>query len=123
MRVALQYWLELIRAAAKEPTHLRELVSGKSSYKGTLDNAVSWGAGGVWVTGTEDRVPIVWRVKWHNEVLARLVVEDNPNGDIANFNLEIAAKILGFMVLKANVTLRWKHVGVCTTTPSLRHGK
>ena len=39
VRRALQDWATLIREAAAEPTHVRELVPGPASYKGTLDAA------------------------------------------------------------------------------------
>ena len=114
VRRALQDWATLIREAAAEPTHVKELVPGPASYKGTLDAAGAWGAGGVWVPGTKDLAPIVWRVQWPKEVLDRLVTEDNPDGDITNSDLEMAAEVLGFIVLEANVSLRWEHVGVCS---------
>ena len=93
---------------------MRELVPEPASYKGTLDAAGAWGAGGVWVPGTKALAPIVWRVQWPKEVLNRLVTEDNPDGDITNSDLEMADEVLGFLVLKANVPLRWEHVGVCS---------
>ena len=114
VRRALQDWAALIREAAAEPTHVEELVPGSASYKGTLDAAGAWGVGGVWVPGTKDLAPIVGRVRWPNEVLDRLVTKDNPDGDITNSDLEMAAEVLGFIVLEANVSLRWEHVGVCS---------
>ena len=59
VRVALRDWMELIRAAAKEPTHVNELVPGEPAYKGTLDAAGAWGAGGVWLPGTDELALIV----------------------------------------------------------------
>ena len=93
---------------------MKELVPGDASYKGTLDAAGAWGAGGVWVPGTKELAPIMWRVQWPKEVLDRLVTEDNPKSDITNSDLEMAADVLGFIVLEANVSLRWEHVGVCS---------
>ena len=114
VRTALQDWATLIRAVAAEPTHVRELVPGPASYKGTLDATGAWGAGGVWVPGTKALAPIVWKVQWPTEVLARLVTEDNPDGDTTNSDLEMAAEVLGFLVLEANVPIRWEHIGVCS---------
>ena len=114
VRTALSHWVALIRAAAKEPTHVRELVPGEPSCKGTMDAAGAWGAGGVWVPGTKGLAPVVWRVKWPKEVIDRVVTWDNPDGDITNSDLEMAAELLDFLVLEACVTLRLEHVGVCS---------
>ena len=114
MCAALRNWVKLTRAAAKEPTHIKELVPDEPSYKGILDAAGAWGAGGVWVPGTEELAPIVWRLKWPDEVLAKLVTADNPDGNITISDLEMAVEVLGFLVLEACVPLRWKHVGVCS---------
>ena len=34
---AMKDWGQLIKEAAKEPTHVKELVVGDAAYKGTLD--------------------------------------------------------------------------------------
>ena len=68
----------------------------------------------MWVPGTKELAPIVWRVRWPKEVLARVVTWENPDGDITNSDLEMAAELLGFLVLEACVPLRWEHVGVCS---------
>ena len=99
--------------AGKEPTHCKELVPGEPEYKGTLD-ASGEGAGGVWLPGTKELAPIVWRVQWPKEVRDRLVTFENPEGDITNSDLEMAAEVLGLLVLEANVCLRWIHVGCCS---------
>ena len=46
--------------------------------------------------------------------MTKFVTKDNPNGDIINSNLEMAANILGFVVREANMKLRWRHVGMCS---------
>ncbi|KAL7545534.1 hypothetical protein ACHAWF_008883 [Thalassiosira exigua] len=112
-RCALEDWGQLIRGASKEPTHVNELVPGAPAYKGTLD-ASGEGTGGVWVPGEETLAPIVWRVRWPPEVVARLVTFDNPEGDITNSDLEMVAEVLGWLVLEANAPTRHKHVGVCS---------
>ena len=93
-KTAFQDWRQLILEAAMEPTSVNELVPGEAVYKGTLD-ASRDGAGGAWVHGTKEIAPIVWRVKFPPEVAARLVTQDNPNGDITNLDLEMVAEILG----------------------------
>ena len=110
---AFQDWRTLIREASKEPTHTKELVNGEADYKGTLD-ASGEGAGGIWIPAAKELAPIVWRVPWPQEVRDRLITEDNPEGDITNSDLEMAAEVLGWLVLEANVSLHWAHVGVCS---------
>ena len=105
VRVALQDWKQLIREAAKEPTHVKELVSGEADYKGTLD-ASGKGAGGIWISGNKLLAPIVWRVEWPQEIRDRLVTFDNPGGDITNSDLEMAAELLGWLVLEGLVCTR-----------------
>ena len=112
-KLALQDWRQLIREAARECTHSRELVPGAAAYRGTLD-ASGEGAGGVWLPGTESIAPIVWRYQWPPNIVAELITEDNPGGTITNSDLEMAAEVLGWLVLEGCVPLRWKHVGVCS---------
>ena len=119
-RQALDDWRQLLRAAAKEPTHTRELVPGEPDFVGALD-ASGEGAGGVWLPGATALDPVVWRFKWPQEIVDRLVTFDNPAGDITNSDLEMAAEVLGWLVLEAIVkSLRWKHVGVWSdNTPTV----
>ena len=112
-KLALRDWGQLIREAAAAPTHVNELVAGVADYKGTLD-ASGEGAGGVWLPGRRQLAPIVWRVRWPKEVRERLVTFANPDGDITNSDLEMAAELLGWIVLEASVDTRHAHVGVCS---------
>ncbi|KAL7522296.1 hypothetical protein ACHAWF_000302, partial [Thalassiosira exigua] len=104
---------QLIREAAAEPMHVKELIPGPPTYKGTLD-ASGEGVGRVWVPGEKSLAPIVWRLHWPDEVVRRLVTFDNPDGDITNSDLEMAAEVLGWLVLEANAPKRHAHVGVCS---------
>ena len=61
-KTALQDWRQLIQDASLEPTNVAELIPGEAAYKGTLD-ASGEDAGGVWVHGTKEIVPLVWRLK------------------------------------------------------------
>ena len=118
---ALRDWGQLIQEAAIEPTHVNELVSGTPDWKAALD-ASGEGAGGVWIPGNKSIAPIVWRVKWPREVVDRLVTDKNPAGDITNSDLEMAAEVLGFLVLEASVPTR--HTWACVaTTPRPWRGK
>ena len=106
-------WGQLITEAGQEPIHVKELVVGDAAYKGTLD-ASGEGAGGMWLPGTKPLAPIVWHWKWPQEVKEGLVTFANPKGKITNSDLEMAAELLGWLVLEANVPLRHKHVGMCS---------
>ena len=69
----------------------------------------------MWLPGVKELVPVVWRIKWPQEVRDRIIMFDNPDGNITNSNLEMVAKVLGWLVLKALVVnTRWAHVGVCS---------
>ena len=49
-----------------------------------------------------------------NPVKDALVTWDNPKGTITSSDLEMAAELLGWLVLEANVPLRHEHVGLCS---------
>ncbi|KAL7526943.1 hypothetical protein ACHAWF_001977 [Thalassiosira exigua] len=110
---ALEDWGQLIREAPREPTHVNELVPGEADYKGTL-GASGGGAGGVWLPAKRELAPIVWRLRWPPEVVARLVTSENPDGDITNSDLEMAAEVLGWLVLEAVVSTLHAPLGLCS---------
>jgi len=101
-RVVFKDWAVIIKEESIEPTHVIELVRGSANYKGTLD-ASGKGAGGIWVSGAKEIVPTVLRVEWPQDTQDRLVTFANPNGDIKNSDLEMAAELLGLLVLEAVV--------------------
>ena len=112
-KTALNDWRQLLGEAQREPTHVKELVPGLPDYKGTLD-ASGEGAGGVWLPGQKPLAPVVWRLQWPLTVRKRLVTFENPDGTITNSDLEMAAEVLGWLVLEAIVDTRWAHVGACS---------
>jgi len=101
-KAALTDWWQLLLETAREPTHVRELVLGLVDWKGTFD-ALGEGAGGVWLPGIQKIAPVVWRLWWPQAIRSRLVTFDNPNGDITNSDFEMAAEMLGWLVLKGSV--------------------
>ena len=72
---AMKDWGQLIKEATREPTHVKELVVGDASYKGTLD-ASGEGAGGMWLPGTKALAPVVWRVEWPQDIKDALITWD-----------------------------------------------
>ena len=84
----------------ERPTRIAELVPLLSSAEGHHD-ASGDGAGGIWFPAPhlEPRegyksAPVIWRLRWPQEVIDRLVTSDNPNGDITNSDLELAGGLL-----------------------------
>ena len=43
---------------------------------------------------------------------------ENPKGTITNSDLEMAAELLGWLVLEGTVPLRHKHAGLCSDNPA-----
>ena len=37
---------------------------------------------------------MIWRLRWPQEIIDRLVTADNPNGDITNSDLELAGGLI-----------------------------
>ena len=71
-----------------------------SSAEGHHD-ASGIGAGGVWFPAPPlrprrgfDSRPILWRLKWPQYIIDRLVTTANPNGTITNSDLELAGGLL-----------------------------
>ena len=56
--------------------------------------------------------PIVWRIKWPDEVRRRLVTFANSTDDITNSDLKMAAEVLVWLVLGGVIPTRWIHAGV-----------
>ena len=66
------------------------------------------------MTGPKKLAPIIWWYLWPHEVRYHLVSDKNPTGDITNSGLEMAAEVIGWLVLEAYVPLKWEHAGVCS---------
>ena len=87
--------MALLLGAFKDLTHVKEFFQGKPICKDkTLDVAGAWDAGEVWVSGINSLLPLVWRVTQANEVLDRLVTEDNSDGSTSNYDREMTNKPL-----------------------------
>ena len=57
---------------------------------------------------------MVWRLQWPQEIKDALLTWENPKGTITNSDLEMAAELLGWLVLEGNVSLKHEHVGLCS---------
>ena len=109
----------LLRESTSRPTHVRELVPDLPAYVGFCD-ACKRGAGGVWISGTKNIHPIVWRVEWPADIQARLVSWSNPQGDLTINDLEMAGLLLQYLVLELLVSLLHEHVAAwCDNTSTV----
>jgi hypothetical protein len=109
----------LLRETTSRPTHVRELVPALPSYIGFCD-ACKRGAGGVWLSGSKNIRPIVWRLEWPADISARLVSWANPTGDLTINDLEMAGLLLQYLVLEHLVPLKHEHVAAwCDNTSTV----
>jgi len=99
------------------------LLSGVSlvQNKGQNAHTCKFGAGGVWMNGTDPLDYYVWRVEFLPEIQAKLVTAENLNGTITISDLELAALLIHWLVLeRLALTLEYKHVGTfCDNTPKV----
>ena len=90
----------LLNDIKNRPTRIAELVPLLASAEGHHD-ASGAGAGGVWFPSEHiqprdgyARRPVLWRLKWPQEIIDKLVSDKNPNGTISNSDLELAGGLL-----------------------------
>jgi hypothetical protein len=119
LRDALQDFGTLIKVLGRRPTHCREVVVDDPGYIGYCD-ASKLGAGGVWLSGTKQLAPVVWRVEWPDDIRQQVVSFDNPSGTLTNSDLEMAGMVLHYLVLEHLVALKHVHVAAwCDNTPTV----
>jgi hypothetical protein len=121
LKQALQDWITILRRIGSRPTSVLELTPGPPAYIGYVD-ASGFGAGGVWISGTHNITPTVWRIPFPPDVEKRLVSDSNPTGDITNSDLEMAGVLLQWLILEQITTesLQHKHVGIFSdNTPTV----
>ena len=75
------------------------------------------GAGGVWFPSPHlparrgfDNRPILWRLKWPQDIIDSLVTDSNPNGTISNSDLELAGGLLHLEALAQCFDIRERTV-------------
>ena len=91
---------------ATRPTRIAELIPLLPAAEGHHD-ASGTGAGGVWFlgnhitprTGYTNSKPLLWRYKWPQYIVDRLVTDKNPSGTISNSDLELAGGLLHLDVI------------------------
>ena len=105
---SLKDWSVLLRQISTRPTHVLELIPNPPCYIGLVDACKS-GIGGVWLTGTHNINPYVWRLQLPNEIQHRLVSDKNKDGDITINDLEMAGILLHWLVLEQIVPTPLQH--------------
>jgi len=107
---SVHYFLSEFRRLAADlqarSTHLAELVPNQPSVVGATD-ASGAGMGGVaFVNLRSGVVPIVWRSRFPDYIVKRLVSFGNPTGTVSNSDLELAGTIGQHDVIAAFVDMK-----------------
>ena len=120
LRSALSDFSILLQIVTAHPTHCQELVTTSTpSFIGFCD-ASAHGAGGVWFAGEQPLHPTVWRVPWPPIMQTSLISFHNPDGTISNSDLEMAGRLLHYLVLEQLAPLHHVHVTTwCDNTPTV----
>ncbi len=123
------------------PTRIAELVPLTPQALGFHDASGSQGAGGVWFPtpelvprkGVDPDTPLLWRLPWPQDLVDKLVSDDNPSGTITSADFELAGGLLHLdaiahcydirertIVSKTDNlnTMFWERKGSCTTDSS-----
>eukprot|EP00957_Ditylum_brightwellii_P188165 14325001-Ditylum_brightwellii.AAC.1 len=117
LREAIKGWRTIIHHMQKHLTSVLQLVSDFPHYLG-YTNACKLGAEGVWSAGLKHLDPLLWQVKWDEDIKQHLITPDNKTGDITMNSLELAGLVLGWLVLELHATtLKHHHVDMfCDNT-------
>ena len=123
------------------PTRIAELIPLTPQALGYHDASGSQGAGGVWFPtpalvpreGTDANTPLLWRVPWPQDLIDKLVSDDNPTGTVTSAEFELAGGLLQLDTLAHCYDIRertivsktdnlntmfWERKGSCTTDSS-----
>ena len=104
----------IIKLLGKEPIHCAQLIPGLPSYIGHTD-ACKFGAGGIWLAGRKNLRPIVWRLKWPQDIVDLVTA-----GKLTINDLEMAAIVLHYLLLEQLVPLKHLHTAVwCDNTSAV----
>ena len=96
------------------PVHCQQLIPGPPAYLGYCD-ACKYGAGGVWISGNQNILPIVWRIKWPQSVVDRVT-----SGHVTINDLEMAGLLLQYLLLEQLVPMEHLQTAVwCDNTSAV----
>lgn len=116
----LRDWRSMIQFFKDNATPVSLLVSDFPNYVNFTD-ACGLGAGGVITPGLDATKFWVWQEEWPEDIKARLITADNPNGDLTINDLELAGMVLGWLGLEMVISdLCCKHVAMfCDNTSAV----
>ena len=94
-----QDWRTLLKEAAIKPMTAKELFMGDLEFLVWID---SFGkvVGGGWISVKYALEPTILRLEWPNKFRARLITTSNPGRYLDMNNLEMARKLLAWLVLE-----------------------
>ena len=93
------------------PTKCRNLVTGWPDYVGITD-ASGHGLGGVIIGENKAVPPIVFRLKWPDDISNSIVSDHNPDGTITNSDLEMAGLLMLWLVMETVCDVENAHVAL-----------
>ena len=104
----------LFTVMSKRPTQCCQLVPGMPAYIGYCD-ACKYGAGGIWLSGSRNIRPIVWRIRWPPDI-----VELQAQGKLTINDLEMAGLLLQYLLLEQLVDIKHTHTAAwCDNTSAV----
>ena len=114
---ALDDFKWLANDISSRATRIAELVPLLSSAEGHHD-ASGVGAGGVWFPGANihpregyhPNIPVIWRYKWPQVIVDKLVTSNNRSGTITNSDLELAGGLIQLEALCQSFDIRERTV-------------
>ena len=110
----------LIHQLSKRPTHVNELLPDPPSHVAYHDAAAE-GAGGVWFSLSEEMQPVVWRIKFPQDIASEVQSQTNLTGALTNSDLELAAEIFAIgIIIETAPTIKHKTIGtLCDNSPTV----
>jgi hypothetical protein len=134
----LQDFRWLVEDVGAWPTKIDELVPDANPSTRSACDASDTGQGGVHFVLLPDgtTLPMLWHSRWPCHISAQLVSSSNPNGDITNSKLELAASVAHADVLTQafdvrshtthqlsdnSATVAWQRKGAASTTGSVAY--
>ena len=103
IRAHLDDFERLAHDLCSRPTRIAEVVPEEPSVI-RADDAAIMGMGGV--IFAQEESPLLWRAPFPDDIQARIVSADNPQGDLTNSDLEQAAMLAGADVMAHHYDVR-----------------
>ena len=104
----------IFKVLGASPVKCARLIPGTPAYIGYCD-ACKFGAGGVWLSGLNNLHPIVWRIQWPPDIVARI-----SSGALTINDTEMAGVLLQYLLLEQLVDMHHIHTAVwCDNTSAV----